>query len=124
MKIIKRKSLRMLILLTVFLLPGCSGEKKQPDPPAEPEMIETETEYVPERPIWQVMGSEMEDWASRFEPETVKRLTYEIVGDRGKNTRLKIHRRSFLFLMRLTRSQFRKKRRGMLLMQETSSGLR
>lgn len=81
MEVIKRKSLRMLILLTAFLLSGCSGEKKQPDPPAEPEMIETETEYVPERPIWQVMGSETEDWASRFEPESVKRLTYEILGE-------------------------------------------
>ena len=44
-------------------------------------MVETETEYVPERPIWQVMGSDVQVWAEQFDPEKVDVLTYSILGE-------------------------------------------
>lgn len=77
----RKRILFGLTALLMLVLAGCSGKKRPQDPPVQEEMVETETEYVPERPIWQVMGSEAQDWAEQFDPEKVESLTYEILGE-------------------------------------------
>ena len=73
-------------LMTGFCLSGC--RKKAPVPAADPEVfetLETETEWYRERPVWELLGEDVMQWAAGFSVSEVKDLKYTINGEESED---------------------------------------